>query len=95
MAPGYPGTRSGKPRRLAQVARGYRGRMTHVSADAAERLAVEARAALAFGSAGDDVQLALDQLQADRANGEPLDTAFQRLRDALHESNRTGGEAEP
>jgi hypothetical protein len=61
-----------------------------VSADEAERLERRAREELAGGSAGKGVRLALDQLVADRANGEPLDTAYCFLRDTL--SHSEGGQ---
>lgn len=53
-----------------------------VSAERAEEIEERARDRLA---AADDasVQAALDQLVADRTNGEPLDTAYRRLHDAL------------
>jgi hypothetical protein len=57
--------------------------VTQASADDAARLERRARDVLAAGSAGRSVQLALDQLIADRTNGEPLDTACRFLRDAL------------
>ena len=74
--------------------------MTRVSAaDEDERLEQRARDALAAGSAGESVQLALDQLIADRTNGEPLDTACRHLRDALDHADteqRSGtGERRP
>jgi len=63
--------------------------MTQVSADDAERLERRARDELAAGSADNSVRLALDQLIADRTNGEPLDTACCFLRDAF--SHADGG----
>jgi hypothetical protein len=70
--------------------------MTQVSSDDAERLEQRARDELAAGSAGTSVRLALDQLLADRANGEPLDTAYRFLRDTLshEEGGRRGGTGE-
>jgi hypothetical protein len=64
-----------------------------MSADDAERLERRARDELAAGSAGRSVQLALDQLIADRTNGEPLDTAFCFLRDTLSRAG-SGQQAE-
>jgi hypothetical protein len=72
--------------------------MTQVSADEVERLEQRAREELAAGSAGTSVRLALDQLLADRANGEPLDTACRFLRDTLFHADggRQGtGERKP
>jgi hypothetical protein len=60
-----------------------------MSAEEAERLERRARGAIAAGSAGTSVRLALEQLIADRTNGEPLDTAGRFLRDAL---SNAGGE---
>jgi hypothetical protein len=63
--------------------------MTHASPDEADRWEQQARQKVAEGSAGDSVRLALDQLAADRTNGEPLDTALRRLRDSLSGGDRT------
>ena len=68
--------------------------MTHVSPDEADRWEQQARQGLADGSAGDSVRLALDQLAADRTNGEPLDTALRRLRDSLSEGDPTERDSE-
>ena len=57
--------------------------MTNVSADEVERLERRARDGIAAGDVDETIQLALDQLVADRTNGEPLDTAWSRLRDTL------------
>ena len=57
--------------------------MTKVSADEVERLERRAREGIAAGKVDDSVRLALDQLVADRTNGEPLDTAWHRLRNTL------------
>jgi hypothetical protein len=62
--------------------------MSDVSADEVQQLEQTARERLAAGDAGESVQLALDQLVADRTNGEPLDTAYRRLRDTLGADGR-------
>lgn len=62
--------------------------MTQVSGDEAERLVQRARDELETGSARTSVRLAIDQLVADRANGEPLDTACCILRDTLYPAER-------
>jgi hypothetical protein len=59
-----------------------------MSADEVQELERIARERLASGDVGDSVQLALDQLVADRTNGEPLDTAYRRLRDTLRADGR-------
>ncbi len=59
--------------------------MSLVSMEDVERLERRATAAIAEKSGSDSVRIALDQLRADRTNGEPLDTAFHWLRAALDE----------
>lgn len=69
--------------------------MSKLSPDEVERLERRARDRLSAGSAGESVQLALDQLIADRTNGEPLDTAYRRLSETLKGSDGGERSAEP
>jgi hypothetical protein len=63
---------------------------------AAERLEREAQQLVDDGRAQESLTLALDQLRADRANGEPLASAVARLRAATDDAhqNRTGDGSE-
>jgi hypothetical protein len=60
---------------------------------AAERLEREAQQLLDNGHRADALTMALDQLHADRANGESLDSAIRRLREAIGQgrTTRAGG----
>jgi hypothetical protein len=53
--------------------------------EVAEQLEQEAQRLLDNRTGGDSLALAIDQLQADRANGEPLTTAIRQLREAIAE----------
>jgi hypothetical protein len=59
---------------------------------AAERLEREAQQLVDDGRAQESLTLALDQLRADRANGEPLASAVASLRAAIDDAhhNSTG-----
>lgn len=58
--------------------------------DAVAELEQAARALVDDGRATRDVQLALDQLVADRSNGEPLEVAIDRLRAVLGDHGLRG-----
>ena len=53
-----------------------------------EQLEERARKLIGSGNEYDGVRSALDQLVADRTNGEPLDTAATRLRAVLDRADR-------
>jgi hypothetical protein len=61
--------------------------------EVAERLEREAQRLLDSGTGDDSLVLAVDQLQADRANGEPLTAAIRQLREAIekHRDMPAGG----
>jgi hypothetical protein len=61
--------------------------------EVAEQLDRDAQALFDGGGGSDSLTLAVDQLHADRTNGEPLATAIRRLRDAIDEERdtRAGG----
>jgi hypothetical protein len=61
---------------------------------AAETLEHEAQQLLDGGNGAESLTMALDQLRADRANGEPLEAAVDRLRSAIAgaRDHTTGGE---
>jgi myo-inositol-1(or 4)-monophosphatase len=77
--------------RLAPPQRGYPDTVSRShdgDVDRADRLEHEAQRLIDDGRGDNALKLALDQLHADRANGEPLDEAIDQLRRAIEE---TGG----
>ena len=59
-------------------------------AELAEQLEQEARGLLEDGHGGDSLALAIDQLRADRTNGESLTASMERLRDVIDQERNSG-----
>jgi hypothetical protein len=59
-------------------------------AELAEQLEQEAQELLEAGHGGDSLTLAVDQLRADRTNGESLTASIQLLRDVIDQERNIG-----